>query len=373
MPYHYQERVAAHLQKLKSEDIIEDVEPSDHIDRVLNIVVSEKKTEGEIRMNIDARPLNIGAKHTKYHITTPQEVRHVLNGATVFTEMDMGNCFHQIPLAPESQCVIQSHLGLHRMKRLFFGPTNSSGIFHHEIKKTFEGVPGCITIHDNVLVYGRDRPEHNNLRATLEWAKEKGITFKLSKTTFCVPEVKWFGRIFSGSGVSADPDKILTIVKAGRPNSIEEVKSLLQAGAYNAKFAFDHQESETYEEVTAPLRELLSKNATFSWNDMRESSYQTLLRMMNDRSILTPFLVGRKTHLITDVSPQGISASLYQVEASGPCQSSTLNPWAGLEKPDRMGKSGQDVGHDYVPPLSHRNQVYMLGRSSSSTFATILQ
>ena len=66
VPYHYQERVAAHLRKLKSEDIIEDVDPSERIDCVLNIVVSEKKTEGEIRMNIDARPLNVGAKHTKY-------------------------------------------------------------------------------------------------------------------------------------------------------------------------------------------------------------------------------------------------------------------------------------------------------------------
>ena len=122
---------------------------------------------------------------------------------------------------------------------------------------------------------GRDGPEHNNnLRATLARAKEKGITFKLSRTTFCVPEVKWFGRVFSGSGVSADPDKIHTIVKAGRPNSIEEVKYLLQAAAYNAKFAFDHQESETYEEVAAPLCELLSKNATFSGNDKHESSYQ---------------------------------------------------------------------------------------------------
>ena len=67
------------------------------------------------------------------------------------------------------------------------------------------------------------------------------ITFKLSKSTFCVSEVKWFSRIFSGAGVSADPDKIQTIVAAGRPESLEEVKSRLQAAAYNAKFAFDHQ------------------------------------------------------------------------------------------------------------------------------------
>ena len=318
VPYHYQDRVATHLRKLKAEDIIEDVDPAEPVDCVLNIVVSEKKTEGAIRMNIDARPLNVGAKHTKYHVTTPQEVRHQLQGATVFSEMDMGNGFHQVPLAPESQCVFQSHIGIHRMKRLFFGPKNSSGIFHHEVRKAFSGVPGCITIHDNILVYGRDASDHNkNLRATLQRAQDMGITFKLSKSTFCVPEVKWFGRIFSGAGVSADPDKIQTIVAAGRPESLEEVKSLLQAAAYNAKFAFDHQENETYEEVTAPLRELLAKFATFSWDDRRERSFHKLLRMMNDRSILTPFKVERKTHLVTDASPQGISASLYQEDEQG--------------------------------------------------------
>ena len=243
VPYHYQEKVAQHLRQLKAEGIIEDVDPSEPIDCVLNVAISEKKTEGAIRMNIDARPLNVGAKHTKYHVTTPQEVRHELEGAKVFTEMDMGNGFHQLPLTRESQCVFQSHKGLHRMKRLFFGPTNSSGIFHHEVRKAFAGVPGCISIHDNVLVHGRNADEHNrNLEATLQRAAERGITFKLAKTTLCVPEVKWFGRVFSGAGMSADPSKIQTIVQAGRLTNIEEVKSLLQAAAYNAKFAFDHKE-----------------------------------------------------------------------------------------------------------------------------------
>ena len=77
------------------------------------------------------------------------------------------------------------------MKRLFFGPKNSSGIFHHEVRKAFSGVPGCITIHDNILVYERDASDHNkNLRATLQRAQDMGITFKLSKSTFCVSEVK---------------------------------------------------------------------------------------------------------------------------------------------------------------------------------------
>ena len=52
------------------------------------------------------------------------------------------------------------------MKRLFFGPTNSTGIFHHEVSKAFAGVHGCITIYDNILIYGRDMEKHTtNLRA----------------------------------------------------------------------------------------------------------------------------------------------------------------------------------------------------------------
>jgi hypothetical protein len=64
--------------------------------------------------------------------------------------------------------------------------------------------------------------------------------------------VKWFGRIFSGAGVSADPDKITHMVQADKPKTIEDVRSLLQAAACNAKYGFDHKEDQTYEEVNTP-------------------------------------------------------------------------------------------------------------------------
>ena len=65
MPYHYRDRLTVHLQTLKFGDIIEYVAPSEPIDCVLNVVISEKKAAGDIQMNIDARPLNVGAKQSK--------------------------------------------------------------------------------------------------------------------------------------------------------------------------------------------------------------------------------------------------------------------------------------------------------------------
>ena len=69
---------------------------------VNRIAISEKKMQGSVRMNIDARPYNKGAKHTRHHLMTPQEARHKLKGAKVFSKFDMGNGFHQVPLAAGS-------------------------------------------------------------------------------------------------------------------------------------------------------------------------------------------------------------------------------------------------------------------------------
>jgi hypothetical protein len=64
VPYHYQERLEVHLKKLEKEGVIEKVNPAEAVDCILNIAISEKKAQGCIRMNIDARPYNKGAKHT---------------------------------------------------------------------------------------------------------------------------------------------------------------------------------------------------------------------------------------------------------------------------------------------------------------------
>ena len=90
--------------------------------------------------------------------------------------------------------------------------------------------------------------------AMLERAKVKGVTLKLAKSTICAAEVKWFGRVFSAVGVSAEHDKIQRIVQAGQPQMIKDGRSLLQAPVYNTNYGFDRLETKSYEEVMAPLR-----------------------------------------------------------------------------------------------------------------------
>ena len=59
------------------------------------------------------------------------------------------------------------------------------------------------------------------------------------------------------------------------------------------------------------------KDTIFNWTIVREQAYQTILRMMSDKTMLRPFSNDKTTHFVSDASPAGISASLYQEESEG--------------------------------------------------------
>ena len=80
--------------------------------------------------------------------------------------------------------------------------------------------------------------KHNiNHRATLIRAKANGVKLKMSKSTICSMEVKWFGRVF----LAVECQQTQT-----RSRNNEDFRSLLQAATYNARFAYDHKGGESY-------------------------------------------------------------------------------------------------------------------------------
>ena len=315
IPIHYQDEVSKLLKFLRQQGAVTDVDPRTTFDCVMNAVITDKKN-GSIRMNIDNTPQNPGLTRTKFHVQTPQEIRHELKEAKIFSEMDMGWGYHQIKIDEETKnkAIFQTHEGIHRMERLYFGPTASSGIFHSEVRKALAGLTGTTNIHDNILVWGRNHKEHlDNLKACLERCAEKGIILKPSKSNFCMDRITWFGRTFTSNGVTTDPEKLNNITQAGRPTNTEDVRSLLMACQFNAKFVFDHPRVEgTYEEITLPLRKLLQKDAEFKWDEEEDQAYQKLIEIMNNPSTLQPYKLGKHTHIVTDASEYGIQASIYQ-------------------------------------------------------------
>ena len=169
-PMAYQARLSQHLDELRAADKIEDIGPNEHCPWVSNVVITEKKQTNQIRMNVDMREPNKALLCTRRHIETIQEMRHKLKGASRFSELDLGHGYHQIALDTRSRAMstFQTHEGLHRFKVLFFGAAPASDLFHNRVKASLEGLKGVISIHDNILVWGKTPEEHSaNLESCL--------------------------------------------------------------------------------------------------------------------------------------------------------------------------------------------------------------
>ena len=127
IPFHMRKQVEIELERLEKQDIIEKVDgPTPWISPLVII----PKRNGEVRLCIDMRMANRAILRERHPSPTVDDLMHSLNGATVFSKLDLRSGYHQLSLASESRYIttFATHKGLRRYKRLNFG-TNSASDF----------------------------------------------------------------------------------------------------------------------------------------------------------------------------------------------------------------------------------------------------
>ena len=122
-------------------------------------------------------------KAVKHLMPTIDDLVADLNGATVFSKLDLSSGYHQLELAPESRCIttFSTHVGLRRYKRLMFGINAAPEILQNAIEEILTGLPGCKNISDDITVYGKTQKKHDeNLRGVLKRLQQHGVRVRLN-------------------------------------------------------------------------------------------------------------------------------------------------------------------------------------------------
>ena len=148
------------------------------------VIAPKPKQPGKIRMCVDMRQANKAVQRERHITLTIKEVIEDLNGATVFSKLDLNQGYNQLELAPESRYIttFSTHVGLRRFKRLNFGISSAAEIFQNAIRETLSGIQGAINISDDILVYGKTQGDHDRaLRETFHRLREKGLTLNRIK------------------------------------------------------------------------------------------------------------------------------------------------------------------------------------------------
>ena len=306
IPFHVRQKVEEELDGMERKGIIERVYgPTPWVSP---LVITPKKN-GEVRVCVDVRMANRAISRERRPMPTVDDLIHSLNGATVFSKLDLRAGYHQLSLSPECRYIttFATHKGLWRYTRLNFGTNSASEIFQKVIQDQLRDIPGSLNISDDVIVFGKTQADHDAaLDAVCRRFADVNLTLNKKKCEFNKSALTFFGFVFSEKGIAPDPKKMEAVKNAPAPTTASGVRSFLGMATYCAKFM------PKFSDVSAPLRELTTKHTQFHWSNRHDKSFQKIKDLLTSAKVMAYFDPDKETELTTDASPTGLSAILVQ-------------------------------------------------------------
>ena len=147
-----------------------------------------------------------------------------------------------------------------------------------QMDQATDHLPGIITIHDDICVFGHRCEDHDeHLLYLMQSVKDHGIIFNSPKCHIRQPQIAFYGAVFTAHGMPPDPSKILALQDLPTPDLQTKLQSFL--GLINNLQPFFPGLSTK----TVFLREQLAKGdwnpSTDTFQHLKAWIYQTLLKV----------------------------------------------------------------------------------------------
>ena len=232
--FHLRDPTIRELEKQVDMGILEKVTPDmGPTPWVSNLVVvpknkSSPNEQTEIRLTADSRQMNQAIKRTRFPTKTLEDIVYLVNGATMFSKIDLMKAFHQLEIDDEFRhlTTITTPLGLLRYKRLHMGISCASELFSEHIRVLLQGLEGQLNMTDDILVFGRSTHEHNrNLHRVLRRLEESGLTANIGKCQLYKQKLTFFGLSISDKGIAPTEDRCRALKEASPPGNAKELLS----------------------------------------------------------------------------------------------------------------------------------------------------
>ncbi|TYK11029.1 retrotransposon protein, putative, Ty3-gypsy subclass [Cucumis melo var. makuwa] len=177
--------------------------------------------------------LNKVTIRNKYPLRRIDDLFDQLNGATLFSKIDLRSGYHQLKVRESDipTTAFKTRYGHYVFRVMSFSLTNAPAVFMDLMNRIFHQYLDRFVIMfiDDILVYSVDKEAHEeHLRIVLQTLRDKLLYTKFSKCEFWLDQVVFLGHVLSAKGVSVDPQKWEAVVNWERPTSVtEELKKRL--------------------------------------------------------------------------------------------------------------------------------------------------
>ncbi|RVW97780.1 Transposon Ty3-I Gag-Pol polyprotein [Vitis vinifera] len=274
-------------------------------------VLFVKKKDGSMRLCIDYRELNKVTVRNKYPLPRIDDLFDQLQGACVFSKIDLRSGYHQLRVRGEDvpKTAFRTRYGHYEFLVMPFGLTNAPAAFMDLMNRVFKPYLDqfVVVFIDDILVYSRSREEHEgHLSIVLQTLRDKQLYAKLKKCEFWLDRISFLGHVVSNDGISVDPGKVDAVANWRRPSTVTKIRSFLGLAGYYRRFI------EEFSKIALPLTKLTQKGVKFEWSDDCECSFQELKNRLVSAPILTIPSGSGGFVVYSDASHQGLGCVLMQ-------------------------------------------------------------
>ncbi|XP_068504911.1 uncharacterized protein [Syngnathus scovelli] len=299
-----------------------------------------KKKEGTLRPCIDYRGINAITVKNRYPLPLLSSAFESLQGATIFTKLDLRNAYHLIRIreGDEWKTAFNTPSGHYEYLVVPFGLTNAPAVFQSLINDVLRDMLDkfVFVYLDDILIFSRSLPEHiKHVRAVLRRLLENSLYVKAEKCEFHTSSVKFLGYVVREGSIEMDPGKVEAVTSWPVPETRKRLQQFLGFANFYRRFI------RGYSTAAAPLTALTSPASPYKWTERAEQAFQELKRRFTSAPILRVPDPDRQFVVEVDASNVGVGAVLSQRSR----QDDRLHPCAFFSRRLSASERNYDIGN----------------------------
>ena len=189
------------------------------------------KKDGTLRPCIDYRGINAMTMRNRYPLPLMDTAFDLLQGATVFTKLDLRNAYHLVRIkeGDEWKTAFNTPTGHWEYLVMPFGLTNVPAVFQTLVNDVLgDMINRFVFVYlDDILIFSQDARSHQGLiRKVLQHLLENRLFVKAEKCEFSCKSTTFLGYIITAGSISMDLEKVRAVEQWPQPTNRKSLPCL---------------------------------------------------------------------------------------------------------------------------------------------------